>query len=77
MPLPNLTGFALLDEKGHSVPLTDVTNTDSVRGNTVTRQLTLTFLPNKEHGDPIKLRFTAARIATVDVPFALHDVPLR
>jgi hypothetical protein len=75
--LVNLTGLALLDEKGQSLPLADANKSEKTTGNSVTHQVTLTFRPKKGQGEPVKLRFTGARIATIGVPFILQDVPLR
>jgi hypothetical protein len=75
--LPKFTGFALLDDRDQPVPLTDVTSTESVSGNKVTRQVTLTFQPTKGQGAPTKLRFTGVRVATVAVPFKLNGLSLR
>jgi hypothetical protein len=73
--LPNFTGIALLDAKGQSMPLAEANRPQNATGNAVTH--TLTFQPKKGQGDPVKLRFTGARVATIGVPFTLKDVPLR
>jgi hypothetical protein len=76
IPLPNMTGLALLDEKGRSVPLVDKDCAENKTGDAVIREATLTFQPKKGQGNPVKLRFTGARTAAIAVPFTLKDVPL-
>ena len=72
--LPNFTGFALVDDKGQSLPLTEAKRSPGATGDSVTH--TLTFRPKKGQGNPVRLRFTGARVTTIAVPFTLRDVPL-
>jgi hypothetical protein len=74
MVLPNLTGFALVDDKGHPLPLAEAKRAPNATGDAVTH--TLVFQPKKGQGEPVKLRFSGARVATISVLFTLKDVPL-
>jgi hypothetical protein len=77
MPLPNLTGLALLDDKGRSLPLVDNNHSENKAGNSIIREATLAFQPKQGQGNAVKFRFTGARVAPIAVPFTLTDVPLR
>jgi siroheme synthase len=69
-------GISLLDSRGRKFhPVAASSKQAVVNGNAV-KEYTLTFQPQVGQGKAAKLVYEAARVATVEVPFALADVPL-
>ena len=71
------SGLQLLDDKGTPITMQQVQSgrtTTSQGGRTVSA--TLIFRPKKEQ-EAAKIAFKGTRLATVDVPFLLKDVPVK
>lgn len=71
-------GLSLVDDKGKSFQLIGVPRRRFVIDqNVVTHDLTLHFKPVEGQGKPAKLLYSTMRVLTLEIPFALKDVPLR
>jgi hypothetical protein len=70
-------GLAIEDAKGKRFTVTRG-QLENPRFGTegTTLQLTVTFRPLAEKDEAARLVFTATRLATIDIPFAVKDVPL-
>ena len=75
----NSTGIELQDEKGKAYALSGLQYGKNMWQQTArTMSATMTFKPaDKDQGDAAKLVFKGTRLATVDVPFVLKDVPVK
>ena len=75
----NPLGLELTDGKDKPFQLAGLQfQQQQFNGRGMTSVATLTFRPaDKEQGEPAKLTFKGTRLVTVDVPFALKDVPLK
>lgn len=73
---PSANGFTLVDDKGQNLPLT-MTGRPAIKkdGDKMTYEYTFTVRPQKGKGDPAKLVFTGSRVAIIEIPFTLKDVP--
>jgi hypothetical protein len=70
-------GLALIDEKGNTlVPTQMQVGIQGGPGGFV-QDITMEFKLEKDAPAPAKLVFTGTRLATLDVPFKLKDVPLK
>jgi len=66
--------FTLLDARGK--PLTMATGNRGANKNGSIKLFTLVFQAGREQGPPTRLIYNARRMALVEVPFVLKDVPL-
>ena len=75
----NNTGIELQDEKGNPYLVTPVQYTRNMwQQTTRTMSVTMTFKPaHKDQGEAVKLIFKGTRLAAVDVPFVLKNVPIK
>jgi hypothetical protein len=70
-------GLSLVDSQGKAFELAGVPQCVYRFANGVaTNELTLTFRPHKEQGEPAKLVYSSKRVVTIEVPFMLKDVPV-
>jgi hypothetical protein len=69
-------GLALLDARGNSLPLSGRSGETALNGTRVSQSLTLHYQPAASGEAPAKLVYSGRRTLVVEVPFALHDVPL-
>ncbi len=72
----NFNGLSMVDAKGQGHQLVGVQSQAQSDGKTIKYQYTLTYKVAKDQGDPAKLTFSGSKLATVEVPFNLKDVPL-
>jgi hypothetical protein len=68
------TLFTLLDARGK--PLTLATGQRSANKNGAIKLFTLVFQSARGQGPPVRLIYNARRMALVEVPFVLRNVPL-
>jgi hypothetical protein len=74
----NYLGLELLDAKGVAIPLLQMANNrNQWQANVRTAVATLVFRPAKEQAEAEKLVFMGTRLAAVEVPFLLKDVPVK
>jgi hypothetical protein len=74
---PNgFNGLTLVTEKGDNLPFSVTEQTVKQNGNSVVWGYTFTYKPEKDQGAPAKLVYSGSRTVTIDVPFALKDVPV-
>ncbi len=75
-PSPVSQALSLLDDKREVIPRTRI-QTQIARGpNGIVLHNILTFTPAKGQGEPATLVYAVRKSVTVEVPFALKDVPL-
>ncbi|MBL8796971.1 MAG: hypothetical protein JNM56_23925, partial [Planctomycetia bacterium] len=70
-------GLALLDAQGRPFQLvSNPIRQWKINNNQVSHELTLHFKPQAGQGEPAKLVHSGTRIAQIEIPFSLQDVPL-
>jgi len=68
--------LTLQNTKGEAFRLDQCALDSGTDGIRTTKLFNLTFPPQKNLGEPAKLIFTGRRLAVVEVPFVLKDIPL-
>jgi hypothetical protein len=68
--------LALVDAKGAKLQQVRTEQRIVATGNGWAQEYHLTYSPHQGQGDPVRLVYTGPRIVTLEVPFALKDVPL-
>jgi hypothetical protein len=76
-----VNGLAVQDDKGNTLPVQMGQQQFQMLqqpggGNVVTAIYTLICPPGKDQGEPAKLVYLGRKRVTIDIPFALKDVPL-
>jgi hypothetical protein len=70
------TNLLLQDGDGHNFPLRNREQDVGIKGNALTRQITLTYRADTGLGEPSKLVYFGRRTLIIEIPFTLKDVPL-
>jgi hypothetical protein len=67
----------LQDANGHNFPVRNRDVEPLIKGNTLLREIALTYCCGIGLGEPSKLVYSGRRTINIEIPFTLRDVPLR